>query len=228
MANKRPSSLNIKTKREANNIKRPRTSEIVEVDQKKSVSTSYNKSLERKQFDMYDLHYGGNFAQVTWFKDTARIHLRTRHNDRFSPNGIALIPEEWQAFETLWETINEEMESGGERNWRIGDRNVMVSVKKFGEFSYIDIRKSYEVASKRQYIRKGCTLSVKAFQMIQKCAPLINDDLDSLYVKQKQRDRERAENEKMVDERLARLASIKQANREEFYHSSDDELKSNC
>ena len=57
---------------------------------------------------------------------------------------------------------------------------------------------------------------------------MINDDLDSLRVKQKQRDHERAVNEKMIDERLARLASIKQANREEFYHSSDDELKSNC
>ena len=201
--NPRPSSLDIVEITD-------NSSETVEVTAN-PMARSSNKRTDL--FDMYDLHYNATFVQVTWYKDLPRIHLRTRQNGRFSTNGIALNQQEWIAFESLWDSINNEFESGTqsrERSWFIGNRNVIVSMKKYGEVVYLDIHKRYDIPGKRHYIRKGCTLNRTGFKALLKCSPLIREDLELVSEMQTRRDQERAENEKMIEQRLSRLSAVKQ------------------
>lgn len=178
--------------------------------------TSANaRAAKRPREGYYDLHYSDYTLQATLYKDKPLVHLRRRVNDKFVKDGIALTESEWEGFQSLWPTIDNEISSGcqqGERLWTVGERHRTVSVKRFinkGVVSiYVDIRHRWDPLGdgNLHYTRQGCCLDVTGFKVLKKCAPLIREDLTNLQKEADSKQYARSENMRMIDERLKRLA----------------------
>ena len=130
--------------------------------------------------DRYDLKYKDFVVYVIRGADESSVNIRKMQNNALSKNGLAMNESEWEALLTLFDKIKDSFDNFEERLWRIGERNLFVSVTEsdFGNV-YVDIRFKFKTEGKLLYTRRGCRLNKDAFLNLKKYVSDINEDLQN-------------------------------------------------
>ena len=177
---------------------------------------STSKYSKKSLTDFYHLHFNDQTLQAVLYRDQVLIQLRTMENGRFTTKGIALNEAEWEGFMSLWSEIDREFSEKcprGERIWALGERKRTVSIKKFDkDLVYLDIRNRFldpqGDGMQMKYSKSGCCLNENAYNIVKKCAPLIQEDIETLHGELDIKTSDLTDNMRMIDERLRRLDSV--------------------
>ena len=162
----------------------------------------------------YPLYYKDLYANVSWFRSGANVHIRERlPGGGFTRRGIALTEAEWESLVALAPAVNQALRdlvgAGPDGVWSraIGDRGRRVEVNRFMGAYYVHVRNYWaqRPGEEPRPTRIGATLSPQAFNRLMDYSVFINEDMRTLHSSQAVRVREDEAFQARLAERRERL-----------------------
>ena len=162
----------------------------------------------------YPLYYKDLYANVSWFRSGANVHIRERlPGGGFTRRGIALTEAEWESLVALAPAVNQALRdlvgAGPDGVWSraIGDRGRRVEVNRFMGAYYVHVRNYWaqRPGEEPRPTRIGATLSPQAFNRLMDNSVFINEDMRTLHSSQAVRVREDEAFQARLAERRERL-----------------------
>ena len=147
----------------------------------------------------YPLYYKDLYANVSWFRSGANVHIHERlPGGGFTRRGIALTEAEWESLVALAPAVNQALRdlvgAGPDGVWSraIGDRGRRVEVNRFMGAYYVHVRNYWaqRPVEEPRPTRIGATLSPQAFNRLMDHSVFINEDMRTLHSSQAVRVRE--------------------------------------
>ena len=128
---------------------------------------------------------------VKEFAGEMRVHIRhhfnpdpvnTPQNLMPTKKGVALMLSEWEDLKTYVSRVDQHIKNDSDNSWKLGERNIMVTVNKFSGERRVHIRQYFHPDSSNDLMptKKGVALNLAEWEMLKQHVIAVDDAITEM------------------------------------------------